>query len=152
MNLRSKDADEEIEIDMSPMIDMVFLLLIFFIVASKIINDRPPVTVPYAKAVTLPKDQLKDNKIVRYTISISKDKDNEKHYYLPGSSDTMVTFDQLKEGIKQALDKAKSEEKDLHVVIRGDGDVEFADTEKVMKECAYNGAFNMIFAAMEEGL
>jgi len=34
MKLQSKEADEEVEIDMSPMIDMVFLLLIFFIVAS----------------------------------------------------------------------------------------------------------------------
>ena len=34
MQLGKKQNDDDIELDMSPMIDMVFLLLIFFIVVS----------------------------------------------------------------------------------------------------------------------
>lgn len=150
MNLHSKEADEEVEIDMSPMIDMVFLLLIFFIVASKIIADKPPVDVPYAKAVGLPDEKSKDAKLVRYTISISKDQDSEKHYYLPSSSDTMVTFEQMMSKIKEANDNPRPDDTDFAVVLRGDGDVKFEDTQKVMKACADIGVYKMIFAAKEE--
>jgi len=46
MDLQRIAQEEDIEIDMSPMIDMVFLLLIFFIVASVIIDEKPKETIP----------------------------------------------------------------------------------------------------------
>jgi biopolymer transport protein ExbD len=48
MKIHPKHLDEDVEIDMSPMIDMVFLLLIFFLVASTIIDEKVPVKVPSA--------------------------------------------------------------------------------------------------------
>ncbi|MBN2704332.1 MAG: biopolymer transporter ExbD [Pontiellaceae bacterium] len=153
MNLHSKEADEEVEIDMSPMIDMVFLLLIFFIVASKIIADKPPVDVPYAKAVKIAVDPKVvkgiDDKVERFMISISKDEDNERHYYLPDSADTTVTFDEMIEGMEMALNRTPKD-KEFTVVLRGDGEVKFEDTQKVMKACADMGVYKMIFAAKEE--
>ena len=59
--------DEDIEVDMSPMIDMVFLLLIFFIVASIIVDDKVPVDIPTAVYAKVPEDITG-----RFTISISK--------------------------------------------------------------------------------
>ena len=156
MKLQSKEADEEVEIDMSPMIDMVFLLLIFFIVASKIIADKPPVELPYAKAVVLgvdPKDGISsvDKNVVRFMISISKDEDNERHYYLPDSADTMVTFKEMIEGIETAANNTPRD-KEFAVVLRGDGEVKFEDTQKVMAACAQMGVYKMIFAALEENI
>ena len=149
MKLNSKEMDEEVEIDMSPMIDMVFLLLIFFIVASKIISDKPPVEVPFAKAVAIAKEDQADDS-VRFMISISKDKDAENHYYIPSSADTPVSFDELEPAIQEAVDDANRRHKDFFVLIRGDSKVEFKDTEKVMRACAGAGAYNLIFAAKEE--
>lgn len=154
MKLQSKEADEEVEIDMSPMIDMVFLLLIFFIVASKIIADKPPVELPYAKAVVLgvdPKDGISsvDKNVVRFMISISKDEDNERHYYLPESADTMVTFEEMMEGIETAANNTPKD-KEFTVVLRGDSEVKFEDTQKVMAKCAEMGVYRMVFAALEE--
>ncbi len=47
----SSAGDDEAKIDMSPMIDMVFLLLIFFIVNATaiIVQTDPEVTPPVAK-------------------------------------------------------------------------------------------------------
>ncbi|MBN2685119.1 MAG: biopolymer transporter ExbD [Pontiellaceae bacterium] len=149
MNLHSKEADEEVEIDMSPMIDMVFLLLIFFIVASKIINDKPPVDLPRAAAVIREPPEDEEKKLVRFYMSISKDKDDERHYYLT-SPDKKYTFEEVIDEISKALDRAIAQEKDFAVVIRGDGEVKFEDTQKVMQACAAMGAYNMIFAAKEE--
>ena len=39
MRLDIKHADEDIEVDMSPMIDMVFLLLIFFVVTTSFVKE-----------------------------------------------------------------------------------------------------------------
>ena len=60
MKLENKDAGEDIEMDMSPMIDMVFLLLIFFIVASQIIDDKPKVLIPEAAAAVKPGDDIEN--------------------------------------------------------------------------------------------
>ena len=56
MDLQRKAQEEDIEIDMSPMIDMVFLLLIFFIVASVIIDEKPKVTIPKAAYSKVPEN------------------------------------------------------------------------------------------------
>lgn len=150
MKLQSKDLDEEVQIDMSPMIDMVFLLLIFFIVSSKIIADRPKVDLPYAKAVKVSTEGDKlDENVVRFMITISKNGDNERHYYLPDKADVMVTLEEMMEGIKKAADNTP-EDKDFTVVLRGDSEVKFEDTQRVMKECAEIGVYRMIFAALEE--
>lgn len=145
MNLRSKDADEDIEIDMSPMIDMVFLLLIFFIVASKIIADKPPVAVPEAKQVAIAKENETKEGDKRFMISISK-KDVDARYYLPTDAENPVVFEDLAAAIVQAVDA----DPEIKILIRGDGEVPFKISEKVMKACAQAGAFNLIFAAREE--
>jgi len=54
MKLEPKQADDDVLVDMSPMIDMVFLLLIFFIVASQIVDEKPKVAIPPAKRMLMP--------------------------------------------------------------------------------------------------
>jgi len=51
-------SNDELQVDMSPMIDMVFLLLIFFIVASTVIvvKQDPEVEPPVAKYSKKAKD------------------------------------------------------------------------------------------------
>ena len=56
MKLEQKDLGEDLELNMSPMIDMVFLLLIFFIVASQIIDEKPKVKIPAAAYAKVPDD------------------------------------------------------------------------------------------------
>ena len=56
MKLVQKNNEDDIELDMSPMIDMVFLLLIFFIVASQIIDEKPQVEIPDAVYAKVPDD------------------------------------------------------------------------------------------------
>ena len=54
MKLKRKQS-EDIAIDMSPMIDMVFLLLIFFLVASAVVKiEKVPIEVPAAIYAKVP--------------------------------------------------------------------------------------------------
>jgi biopolymer transport protein ExbD len=134
MKLQSKDAGEDIEMDMSPMIDMVFLLLIFFIVASQIIDEKPKVRVPEAAAATKP-EKTDDRLMITVT------KDDEFFFRLQ-----KVEFEELAIKIHQEFE-ANNE---LRMLIRADGDVPFKTNQKIMKTCAEVGAVDIIFAATEE--
>jgi biopolymer transport protein ExbD len=134
MKLQSKDAGEDIEMDMSPMIDMVFLLLIFFIVASQIIDEKPKVRVPEAAAATKP-EKTDDRLMITVT------KDDEFFFRLQ-----KVEFEELAIKIQQEFE-ANNE---LRMLIRADGDVPFKTNQKIMKRCAEVGAVDIIFAATEE--
>ena len=135
MKLHRKDEDE-IAIDMSPMIDMVFLLLIFFIVASAVIKDEPvKIEVPSAVYAKVPKDETG-----RSMITLT----NDGNIYV-GTDQTSVTLDELKEWAKNEREL----DDEIIFVIRADKMVKYRDTEEAVEACAEVGASAMIFAAFE---
>ncbi len=134
MNLQPKD-DEEIEIDMSPMIDMVFLLLIFFLVASTIIDKKIPVNVPTA-AFAVPAE----DKTGRVVISV-----NDKDEVFYGTGGIALTIPELKQKVKAAIENNPK----LLVQLRTDSMVKYEMSEKIMKACGEAGAFSLIYAAYE---
>jgi len=137
MKLRPED-DEEIEIDMSPMIDMVFLLLIFFLVAATLLEEKVPVeNIPEAINANIP-DEKKD----RVVVSI---KDVDKIYVGPYEG-TPLTMEQL----KQRLMVEKEKNKKISVQIRCAGDIKYRVTEKVMKACGRAGITNLIYTAYKK--
>jgi biopolymer transport protein ExbD len=136
MKIHRKDS-EEVAIDMSPMIDMVFLLLIFFIVASAIVKVEPvKIDVPSAIYAKVPEDETG-----RFPITVTPD----GTLYV-GLAQTEVTLDELKERIGQELE-ADSE---LRILIRADSHVKYHYNEEIMEACAEVGATDMIFAAYEK--
>ncbi|MBC8206283.1 MAG: biopolymer transporter ExbD [Kiritimatiellaeota bacterium] len=137
MKLHRKDEDE-VAIDMSPMIDMVFLLLIFFIVASAVIKVEPvKIEIPSAVYAKVPEDETGRAMI---TLTAAGD------MYV-GPTQKLVTLDELKEWITLELEA----DKDIRILIRADGMVRYRDTEEIMEACAEVGASDMIFAAFESG-
>lgn len=136
MKLRRKDQND-IAIDMSPMIDMVFLLLIFFIVASAIVKVEPiKVEIPSAVYAKVPEDETG-----RAMITVTA----EGQMYI-GPTQKQVTLDELREWIGGEMEA----DPDTRILIRADEQVEYRDTEKIMEACADAGAVDMIFAAFEE--
>jgi len=132
MKLRKKES-EDIAVDMSPMIDMVFLLLIFFIVASAVIDEKKPVEIPDAVYAKVPEDETG-----RFPITVTSDGElfvrNEP-----------VTLDELKALLEPELEL----DSELKVVLRSDGRVTYKVNEKIMTACAEVGANDLIFAAFE---
>ena len=127
--------DVEVDIDMSPMIDMVFLLLIFFIVASAMVDvDKPKVELPSATAAQVAGD-------IQGRITVSIDTSNKIYI---GSS--IVSEDEF----KVRLDEELNQNPDLRVFIRSDENVPYRNNKKLMELCADVGAVNLIYAAFEE--
>jgi len=132
MKLKKKQSDE-IAVDMSPMIDMVFLLLIFFIVASAIIDEKKPVDIPDAVYAVVPEDETG-----RFELTVTKE---GAVFYNTGK----VTLDE----VKALLEPELVLNPELRVVIRADGSVKYKVNEELMDACAAVGANDLIFAAFE---
>lgn len=127
--------DTEVEIDMSAMIDMVFLLLIFFIVASVVVDiDKPLVELPSAEAAKVAEDTTG-----RVHVSIDK---SERVYV--GSKP--VTLDEFKTRMTAELEA----DPDIRIFFRTDADVPYRVTQKLMRTCSELGALDLIFATFEE--
>jgi biopolymer transport protein ExbD len=133
----NKKEEEEVEIDMSPMIDMVFLLLIFFIVASAIVKVDPvKIEVPMAVYAKVPEDETG-----RFKITV-----NEEGAMFVGLTSDQVDLDQL----QQLLIPEIEANGELKVLIRSDLKTKYEHNEKIMMACAEVGAMDMIFTAFEK--
>ena len=135
MKIQSKyDDNDDIEVDMSPMIDMVFLLLIFFIVASTVIDEKVPIKIPKAAYAKVPEDTTG-----RLVVSVNKD---DEMFVGP----MPVTIDQLKERLEIELEA----DPNLRILIRSGKEVKYKTNEKIMEACAEVGANDLIYSAFEE--
>lgn len=136
MELESIIGSEDIEVDMSPMIDMVFLLLIFFIVASIVVEDKVLVDIPMAVYAKVPEDITG-----RFIITVKKD---GSIYVEP--SHQQVTVEEFKALLAPQVDADPK----LRVLIRADRHLTYESDEKIMDACAEVGATDLIFSAFEE--
>jgi len=134
MRLDIKHADEDIEVDMSPMIDMVFLLLIFFIVASVVIDEKVPIKIPKAAYAKVPEDTTG-----RLVVSVNKD---DKMFVGP----MPVSLEQLQEQLAIEIEA----DPNLRILIRAGSNVKYKTNEKIMMACAEVGASDLIYSAFEE--
>ncbi len=130
----SRKESEDITIDMSPMIDMVFLLLIFFIVsAATIVVEPVKVEIPDVSYAEVPEDQAG-----RFKISV-----NAQGEMFAGIDATKVDEDQLRAILTAEADVNPN----LKIVIRSDLNTKYEFNEKIMMLCAEAGLNDMIFVA-----
>jgi biopolymer transport protein ExbD len=134
MDLELFKEDEDVQVDMSPMIDMVFLLLIFFIVASIIVDEKVPVEVPSAVYAKVPEDITG-----RFVISVSK----EGQIYV---GQKPVDLEEMKEILRPEMEVNP----EMRIMIRADGDVRYKVNEEIMTACAEVGAVDLIYSAFEQ--
>lgn len=132
----------EDEINMAPMIDMVFLLLIFFMVASHMSKmDRTPVELPVADKSTVPESALG-----RQLITIrSQDTTGEE-------VDILMNLKVMDiEEVTPVVQKILAEDKDAEIYLRADRYAKHKHVREVMAACAEGGVANVIFATFESG-
>ena len=120
--------------DLTPMIDIVFLLIVFFMtVASLQVQERIPITVPVAETASLPEDRR--NRIV-LTL-----KENGSIFY--GSQ--AIKIDEI---VPLILD-SKHINQDTKLYIRADAKVSFKEVRQVFSAAAEGGMLNVIFATFQ---
>jgi biopolymer transport protein ExbD len=128
-------AREDAAVDMAPMIDLVFLLLIFFMVASVVTElEKVEVTIPESSHAKVPED-------VKGRMMLSIDANNQVYV-----GTQPVTIEELKVQIDSELELNPN----LRILIRADQAVEYKACKEVMIACGEVGATDLIYATFEE--
>ena len=126
-HLRSGD----LEINMTPMIDIVFLLIIFFLVSSHLARQEAQMDLPLPIADSGTKaDDIKGR---RLTLNVTID----GAMILAGRR---VTREELGARLAAALEAANGE---LEVRIRSDREVPYRHVAPIMLSCARSGIWNV---------
>ena len=125
---------EDDEPDLTPMIDIVFLLIVFFMtVASVITKTHVEIEAPIATNSLVAESQ--EN---RETASLT--------------SDGILHFNAVPvsvEGLQAILKDALSQNPDMQLVRRIDAAVPYMETRDLMAACAEVGAVNIIFTTYQ---
>jgi biopolymer transport protein ExbD len=146
MKLR-KPPEPDATVDMTPMIDCVFLLLIFFMVSATMskVDQTPEVTLPVAPKAAIP-DDLRGRGVVNIVPLGTP---------VGGSATTETTpfiiYGQLTDepGLVKAITDRRATEPNLRIYMRVDHDAEFKTVKRAIRACANAGIFDIIFATFQ---
>ena len=142
---QSRGDDGGAEMDMSPMIDMVFLLLIFFIVVSSpmIVKMDPAITPAVAYNANKPVE--KNGRIV---LNVKED----GTYSQEDFNKTMTTPEEIERYVTESIIKIKDEGKGRYKArlhLRGDDQALFKHSQKAIKAAAAAGVDKVIFSVYD---
>ena len=151
----------EVEMDMTPMIDIVFLLIIFFMIVTELSNlDIVQLILPVADQATI-KEPIPDSKVVTVNIQIDEKDDQFKLGQIVIGGEK-VTLEQLINRLEFEVtdfdrwspnpsDNTKQDSL-LEVTIRADEGVNAGHIHEVYRACRENRIFKVRMAALNERL
>jgi biopolymer transport protein ExbD len=139
MNLRpTYKKEQDIEVNLTPLIDVVFLLLIFFMVSSTFDRHaKLKVQLPQADA----QKQMQQQGDVPIVLSI----DSKGKYYI---NDRQVVNEQL-DTLKYALEETVGERIGVTLLLRADGRTEHSSVVRAMDAAAQLGLTKLSIATVE---
>ncbi len=135
MKLNVKMPDT-IGFQLAPMLDVVFLLLIFFVVTQKIILNEQDLKV---KVPTAPKTTEETSRAIDEIIINAREENGE----------LVITIDREKftrEALLEKLKRMIALNKDQPVRIRGDAEMRWQKVADVISTCSQAGVWNVSFS------
>jgi biopolymer transport protein ExbD len=136
MNLRP-NRKESPELNLTPLIDVVFLLLIFFMVSTTFDKEsRIKIELPQAATQD---ERDKQESVIDITIDVSG------RFYVNQNEVINTELDTL----MRAIGKAAKEQRDLPVIISADANSPHHSVIKAMDAASQLGFVNMTFAARQ---
>jgi len=132
---RIKKFRKHAEIDMAPLIDMVFLLLIFFMCSATLseIEYTPDVRLPIAPRAKVPKN-LQDRGVINI---------------LPDGSYMIASKIVTEKQMLKMMKLRKKQNPNLKLYLRANKEVPFKKVKTVLKTCAEAGINDIIFASFQ---
>ena len=146
--MKLKKPDEpEANVDMTPMIDCVFQLLIFFMVCATMskVDQTPEVKLPIAPKAARQED-LRGRGVINILplgTAVGEGATTEdKPFIIAGQ----VTDEP---GLAKAISERLKTEPNLRVYMRVDRNAEFKTVKRAIRACANAGVFDIIFGAFQ---
>ena len=132
-----RQKKQEVTVNLTPLIDVVFLLLIFFMVSTSFTRETQ-IELELPKASIEPLDTKKES------LEISIDK--EGRYFVNGKGLVNESIDTLKRAIKPILD----ENKDISVIISADANTPYQSVVTAMDAASQLGVTNLKMATQRD--
>ena len=131
--IAKRRAGDDVSFQLAPMIDMTFLLLIFFMVTTKITKEKKKldIALPVAATAKTP-DDISGREIINV--------DDKGRIFI---GDRLSTEKQLKAYLKQRLIDVPP----LRIYVRADARTPAKEIKKIMRMCAEAGAVEVIFGS-----
>ena len=129
-----RGGDDKVDINMGPLIDMVFLLLIFFVVTTSFVKEAG-IDVQKSTAQTAEKKE-------RGNVMIGVSADGE--VYMEGKKVDIRS-------IRPLIERAMAEDPEAGVVIVADKESDTGEVIMVMDQCRLAGAKDVSIAAKKPG-
>jgi len=141
-----QEQEDDTQVDMSPMIDMVFLLLIFFIVNATliIVEMDKRVKVPIARY-----SEKQNDKMGRIVVNVYSDEfAGEGRFRMADGKEVFADDEDLVDFIKKEKENwdLKGQKSRLH--LRADGKVHFTYVRRVIRAAAAAGVNEVIFVSL----
>ncbi len=137
MNLRPDRSDERVDINLTPLIDVVFLLLIFFMVSTTF-DRHAKLKVELPEASAKMQQQQQDEPVV---LAI----DAKGNYFI---DDRQLVNTQL-ETLKTALQKTVADKQDVSLVLRADARTPHQSVVRAMDAASQLGLTRLSIATIE---
>ncbi|MGL6196163.1 MAG: ExbD/TolR family protein [Thermoguttaceae bacterium] len=124
-------------LNLTPMIDVVFLLIIFFLVSSTLIQQETLLGMILPSA---------------HTGKLEEPTGREEEINIPEAGKILLRNDPITiEGLREYFKtKQMQGAKDIKVVIRANRDVPFPSIEPILLECVKSGVWNVNYAVIRE--
>lgn len=140
MNLRPGHKEESVEVNLTPLIDVVFLLLIFFMVTTTFDKHaRLKVSLPESSAKTT---QQKDEPLI---LSI----DAKGNYFLNDRQIVNQQLDTLKQALQKVIGEKNQDYKDVALVLRADANTPHQSVVRAMDAASQLGMTRLSIATVE---
>ena len=138
MQIPRYKSNKKIGFNMTPMIDVVFLLIIFFLVSSHLSKQENQIELSLPVAASADEDPAQQTP--RMTITVTAD----GKYSLAGRPIAAGRLPQ------QFSDVVAKEGSDLEVRIRGSRSAPYSAVEPIMLACTKSGIWNVTYAVFRE--
>jgi biopolymer transport protein ExbD len=135
---------EDLELNMTPMIDVVFNLIIFFMIVTDMTQkELEDLTLPYSRVSVEDKDDPKEGRII---INISKHPENfesegEVEIKVKGRTYDLTALRRLlwkaAETRRSPNDDSGASPSEIYVLIRCDKEIPWKEVQWVMQACAH---------------
>jgi len=116
----NREPEEDFRLDMTPMIDVIFLLLIFFMVSTVFVDFSKKME------ITLPESSASEETVKQEEIVIEVTKKGE--IFLKGKK---IRIEMVRKFLEQKLNKKKN----VSIIIRADKKVEYGRVIKLLGYC-----------------
>jgi len=140
MNLRPGHKEESVEVNLTPLIDVVFLLLIFFMVTTTF--DR------HARLkVSLPESSTRATQQQAEPLVLSIDA--KGNYFLNDRQLVNRQLDTLKQALQKVIGPGKKDYKDVALVLRADANTPHQSVVRAMDAASQLGLTRLSIATVE---